>query len=473
MNGLENMKLTIVSNNDRYPITTVFCTCGHHSNKYDYRGGVPICPSCGNSRLIYVRNVPTNRRYLTDTVFETVKSDRKGFHIRKQEYRLKITDDNKIEYTGKGDLFEIIFDNIKKEFSVSKNGTPLVPNETNVERALKNPFDTHHIIPYISNEHNRGYYQFILNKYGAIGMEYTKKWYRAIMRASQYPALEILHNCGFNLHAVGRNSYWITSKETRPHKIFGVPKYLVPFLKEMGGVSSYEVNLLNHLDQVLNGNNLKTALTILKEESDVYEIVNIGSDIITLYREYGYKDIKRLFLYLCREVKLQQGITSPREAVVLLVDYLKMATALEHSIEKYPTSLKKRHDIALMNYRANKDEIKAKAFKEVVSSDVYTKYEYQGDKYSIIAPKESSEIMEEGNALSHCVASYLDDVIKEKCKIFFMRKNEEPDKPLVTIEIRDSTIRQARGEFNRKPTEEENSFIGQWAKEKGLIESLY
>ena len=44
----------------------------------------------------------------------------------------------------------------------------------------------------------------------------------------------------------------------------------------------------------------------------------------------------------------------------------------------------------------------------------------------------------------------------------FLRKKDNPKKSLVTLEVRDNKIVQARGPYNRMPTEEEKEVIHRW-----------
>src|SRR5690606_28245488 len=130
--------------------------------------------------------------------------------------------------------------------------------------------------------------------------------------------------------------------------------------------------------------------------------------------------------------------------VTLLRDYLRMSEELGRKIEKYPKSLKREHDIVMMNYSVRRDEIKNKQFIKKVTEEEYKSLEYKSGTYSVIAPVEMQDLINEGNELSHCISSYVDRVIKHDCKILFLRNTKEIDKPLVSLEIINNNIRQAR-----------------------------
>ncbi|HEN9415792.1 TPA: PcfJ domain-containing protein [Streptococcus agalactiae] len=71
--------------------------------------------------------------------------------------------------------------------------------------------------------------------------------------------------------------------------------------------------------------------------------------------------------------------------------------------------------------------------------------------YSFIIPRTIQEIRDEGKELHHCVASYANDHLKGKTTIMFVRKKNNLNKPLYTMEIKDNKIVQIRGKSNSIP----------------------
>jgi hypothetical protein len=65
---------------------------------------------------------------------------------------------------------------------------------------------------------------------------------------------------------------------------------------------------------------------------------------------------------------------------------------------------------------------------------------------------------------NNCVASYIEAVIDGKCHILFLRKKDSLDKSLVTIEIRDNKIVQAKRKFNYPVSKEDQEAIDAWNK---------
>ena len=77
--------------------------------------------------------------------------------------------------------------------------------------------------------------------------------------------------------------------------------------------------------------------------------------------------------------------------------------------------------------------------------------------------------MNEGAALSHCVGSYAEYVIKGSKKICFLRKTEALDKPLLTLTVnRENCCSTYLGFDNRYATKEEIVALKEWTKARGL-----
>lgn len=86
----------------------------------------------------------------------------------------------------------------------------------------------------------------------------------------------------------------------------------------------------------------------------------------------------------------------------------------------------------------------------------------------------SQQLVAEGKALRHCVASYARSCHAENCSIWTMEvETAEGTEKLLTIEV-DPTrkeIRQVRGRHNRWAVEKEREIIQRWANREGLLDS--
>ncbi len=97
------------------------------------------------------------------------------------------------------------------------------------------------------------------------------------------------------------------------------------------------------------------------------------------------------------------------------------------------------------------------------------------DVWTIIELLSGSDLVKEGNALNHCVATYADSCAQGYCSIWTMtciRKNKAHK--LLTIEVqRHGMIVQVRGKNNRECTRSELDLIRQWATKAGLTIDNY
>lgn len=157
------------------------------------------------------------------------------------------------------------------------------------------------------------------------------------------------------------------------------------------------------------------------------------------------------------------------EAIRELRDYNAMASKLSPKYQKYPKFLASTHKITIMQYNAFRRDYELELFKRSIDN----KLAYNGSNYSIIVPEQPDDLKNEGSVLHHCVASYIDDIIKGKTQVVFMRLSDELDKPLVTIEVKGSEIIQAKGLYNRGLSADELAFLNYYANRKGFKVNSY
>jgi hypothetical protein len=83
------------------------------------------------------------------------------------------------------------------------------------------------------------------------------------------------------------------------------------------------------------------------------------------------------------------------------------------------------------------------------------------DTYCVFPPSDVEEIVKEGNDLHHDVGylGYIGGILRGEYLVVFMRRNDEPLAPLVTLEVRNGKVHLSAGKSNRKPTKEEAEFI--------------
>ena len=166
--------------------------------------------------------------------------------------------------------------------------------------------------------------------------------------------------------------------------------------------------------------------------------------------------------YICSE-SVNQGYTYVSSFVSDLKDYIYMALTNGSVPTLYSSYLKLTHDIASRNFNIKVTEEDEKIFESKYKDFTGVAI---GD-YCVIPPRNSDDVKNEGNALNHCVASYIKRVIDDKCIILFLRLRKEMDKSLVTVEIEGNRVIQARGMSNRNITNDERKALVEYCKRVG------
>ena len=104
-------------------------------------------------------------------------------------------------------------------------------------------------------------------------------------------------------------------------------------------------------------------------------------------------------------------------------------------------------------------------------SNILALNRYEDDQYIIFPADSVDSLIDESSQMSNCVRNYCLDVSNNKCQIYFMRYKDTVDKSLVTIEVRNGKIVQARTRFNELPTDDMKEVLKKW--EKHIIPITY
>ena len=146
-------------------------------------------------------------------------------------------------------------------------------------------------------------------------------------------------------------------------------------------------------------------------------------------------------------------------------DYIDMAQKLGMEITNKrvlcPLDLKAAHDKVTkeFHYEENRRTNEKIAMRIESLKDL----EDQGMGFILTLPRKSAEIVREGKLLGHCVKSYINDYANGKTVLLFLRKEENPRKPFITVEYWDGKVIQARGDHNVDPPEAASKFLEAWS----------
>lgn len=138
------------------------------------------------------------------------------------------------------------------------------------------------------------------------------------------------------------------------------------------------------------------------------------------------------------------------------MDYLNMAEQLKLDLSRenvlLPKNLIERHDAAAEQIEYAKNTAAQKKYRRIYRQ-LEKRYAMEAVGYLIRVPKTGASIINEGRALQHCVGGYAARHMDGRCTILFLRRAEEPDKPLCTIEMNGASIVQIHGFRNDRCSE--------------------
>lgn len=463
------------------------CNCGQHL-LYPTNGTNFQCDNCGNDYFVRVSNFNSRPRF-TIPYLESYRRDDRGFKVKRTNLS--------VIYTG----YEVIpvqenmtrvmeYDMVERVLKVWKDGE--LEFDLATSNGVRNNFvsdlnskfltnlDFDNFIEFVSTDVNRTLYDVVktIGYTGNMKRNLFRGLYDLTSKENQY--LHVLANAGIpdvNRFRVTSRSSGINIEATRPHEILKVPRYFLSYIREDLSIARYDLQKFQTALKRVDAGKFKEIMSIVKDEGTMSELSRCIDTILEIHINHAeYSNLKKLTLYLFREVKMYQGFNSAHDAVTYLRDYIRMSKELGVEFEKYPRSLKKDHDLVTRNYNLIvKGRTNMASFREAINLNTYQELSYvkRDSKYAIVIPADPDDLVKEGNVLSHCIASYVKDIVSGKCKIAFLRNVDDLSKPLVSIEIRGFNIRQAKGRSNRSVTQEEKEFIKEWAKKKKLIEAYY
>lgn len=186
---------------------------------------------------------------------------------------------------------------------------------------------------------------------------------------------------------------------------------------------------------------------------------------IDMYKKYidlmEYTTLHKLLRYIS-----EQKITHDND----YFDYTKwieeMGYDMRNEFNLFPKNFKKAHDDMskqYMRFKDNKAREDVKKFNRLLEKLKKETTDVEAMNLNIEGlfirlPNKLDELKAEGEALHHCVGTYMEKVRKGETMIFFIRKKEAPDKPYYTLEWHGRVV-QCRGSHNCDMTPEVKAFV--------------
>ena len=434
------------------------CSCGHveETDRCSWNE-IKNCPKCG-ANLVDLSWNKIYKSKLSIVKIEKSEIRDKSFDIIKVRYLTEIINEKDVPVLKINDKEEwhTTFDFMSGcKLEIRKNGELLNNTKSNIQKALS-------YTDLSKSDAENTLFKSMMdyaNETTSSGVMY---------QIFKNPFIEIFYNTYGNLKVVKNIPISVMDKtKTSPSEILGlnkpVWKELVILNGEIGSMINKHFNQIKALDNE-NKNKPDYTVNVLKVIPELGE--KCFDNYLYLINK-GY-DYRRLYQYLTDDIYTYQGISDISEGLTLLKDYINMCEQMNVPYEKYPKSLKLAHDLANKNLEIKVSNEQQEIFKEVINKNDYKNLEYKGTYYSVVSPKTTDDIVNEGRYLHHCVGSYVNTVIKGATKILFFRNNDNIDKPLITLEVRDGVLRQYKGRQNRRPTDTEMDEIMRWANLKGL-----
>ncbi len=149
---------------------------------------------------------------------------------------------------------------------------------------------------------------------------------------------------------------------------------------------------------------------------------------------------------------------------LLLQKYMKIK-----GVDKYPEHLASRTVEVMSMVAEHQKEIEENVWIE--AREFAAPLEYKDEKYQIIVPRCSADLMREAEQQRNCVGTYESRILRRETRICFLRSAdpELAERSLVTIEVDDDgNVLQCKGKCNTNPPDEKWKFIMKWEAEKGL-----
>lgn len=275
----------------------------------------------------------------------------------------------------------------------------------------------------------------------------------------KYPFIEQLQKVGF---------YRITKElleDSRTNKtIFNAGKRTI--LKTLG-IGKLQYNMLRKLKDP----GIKD-LEILRYKPDLkWEEFSTLRNItdnrhIDIYKKYidlmTYTTLHKITRYISE----QKIITRDNDYFDYIGWLEQMGYDMWNEFNLFPKDFKKAHDNMSKQYIRFKDKQAredVKKFNHLLkklkkeTADVEALH-LNVEGLFIRLPNKLEELKREGEALHHCVGTYMEKVRKKETMIFFIRKVEEPEKPYYTLEWHGRVI-QCRGAHNCDMTPEVKVFV--------------
>lgn len=262
--------------------------------------------------------------------------------------------------------------------------------------------------------------------------------------------------------------------KTNVRKILGVSKLDIPILQKLN-LSFFEISIYKLIlkkEKAVNINLFKRFMDLDLDYESYMKILDLTT-VHSFMRYYNEQkeDFEKIY-------KMQYSYYSyeniAKRFVTEWLDYCNNANKLKFNLKNrnilFPKNLKAAHDRTANDVKEFEKMEKEKFLMKMADykQEYDNKFYFENKVLFITAPKDYNDLVNEGERLHHCVATYGTSIVEKNTIILFIRKLEEPESPYFTLELNPKTyeIRQCRGLQNCSYGNDVENFISQWKKVK-------
>lgn len=460
---------------EKYQSFLVCSKCGHAEKIQEsyYRNTFITCPKCGNPHSWATNNtyVPyssnillSSPKIITQNGEMCVSLSLYRFDKQQNDKRYLPHEFCKVTYSrAEGVSLTGVLD--EKKYSIQEIDWRNAEWEEPIVRAILKAFNK--VYPSSGMEEVVRAKQNL--QYG-FNMKVLLNYYHYLFK---YPFMEQLAKAGYGhiIADIMRRSPAVINNKiktlfqqgTREKEIMQMPGYIREYIKTANIMDEKRVGKLKELCD-LEPNMSRETFELFRKAFPHY--VQALYSIRILMTEAGYT-----LSEVCRLVLGSQDTSYSRQAIRLQLDYIRMCRQMEVPYEKFPKYVKRVHDELSAKFQVKRNEYIMKAFEHKVSE--FSMIRLENSAYIIRCPESMEELIQEGQVMHHCVASYAQRFAEGSSLIFFMRKTQAPEKPYITMEFdRTGRLVQARKAYNCGIDNTEESSLIQTFRKDILIPAL-
>ena len=130
--------------------------------------------------------------------------------------------------------------------------------------------------------------------------------------------------------------------------------------------------------------------------------------------------------------------------------------------EKYPKSLKREHDLYVMNYEIYENEKKKKGYENATMKEDYVRKEVKKagkDRITLEIPKTVESLYHSAETLRNCLKSYVDRIGNGSSQIFIIK---ECGVEVGAVEVANNRVNQAYFIGNEPLKQNHKEFLKKW-----------